>query len=135
MTWTERSVSGITTGTITDIQFANDMIGFFIHNTSGPVGRIYRTINGGYSWQAQELVTNAGLNASSVIGDNQVFAVGEASGGTAVIGNNVKIYPNCFIGDNVSIGDNCVFFAGDSVCGGRVAVFGVGGGEVAVVAD
>ena len=85
VTWTERTVTGLTAGTIADIQFANDMIGYLVHNTSGPVGRIYRTINGGYSWQAQELVTNAGLNAISVIGDNQVFAVGEASGGTAVI--------------------------------------------------
>lgn len=84
-TWSERTVAGITTGTITDIQFANDLIGFLVYNTAGPVGRVYRTINGGYTWQALDLVTNAGLNALSVTETNHLFAVGEASGGTAVI--------------------------------------------------
>ena len=76
-TWSERTVTGITAGTIADIQFSNDQIGYLIHNTAAPVGRIYRTINGGYSWQTQEPVTNTGLNAVSVIGDRYLIAVGE----------------------------------------------------------
>jgi UDP-3-O-[3-hydroxymyristoyl] glucosamine N-acyltransferase len=32
-----------------------------------------------------------------------------------VLGNNVQIYPNCFIGDNVVIGDNVTIFAGTKI--------------------
>lgn len=92
-TWTERTVNGITTGTIADIQFSNDLIGYLVHNTTGPVGRVYRTINGGYSWQDLDLVTNAGLNAVSVIDDNRLFSVGEPSGGTAVILEAIDYQP------------------------------------------
>jgi UDP-3-O-[3-hydroxymyristoyl] glucosamine N-acyltransferase len=31
------------------------------------------------------------------------------------LGNNVQIYPNCFIGDNVVIGDNVTIFAGTKI--------------------
>jgi UDP-3-O-[3-hydroxymyristoyl] glucosamine N-acyltransferase len=31
------------------------------------------------------------------------------------LGDNVKIYPNCFIGDNVVIGDNALLFAGAKI--------------------
>lgn len=33
----------------------------------------------------------------------------------AVLGNNVKIYPQCYVGDNVVIGDNTTLFAGVKV--------------------
>jgi len=36
-------------------------------------------------------------------------------GENAVLGNNVKIYPNCFIGDNVVIGNDVIIFAGAKV--------------------
>ena len=35
-------------------------------------------------------------------------------------GGNVKIYPHCFIGDNVTIGDNCLFHPGVKVYEGTV---------------
>jgi UDP-3-O-[3-hydroxymyristoyl] glucosamine N-acyltransferase len=36
-------------------------------------------------------------------------------GKNTIIGKNVKIYPNSFIGDNVTIGDNTILFAGARV--------------------
>jgi UDP-3-O-[3-hydroxymyristoyl] glucosamine N-acyltransferase len=33
-------------------------------------------------------------------------------GENVTIGNNVKIYPHCYIGDNVTIGDNTTLFSG-----------------------
>jgi UDP-3-O-[3-hydroxymyristoyl] glucosamine N-acyltransferase len=36
-------------------------------------------------------------------------------GTNAIIGNNVKIYPNCFIGDNVVIHNNVTIFAGAKI--------------------
>lgn len=44
--------------------------------------------------------TNVYVGDFAVVSDN------------AVIGNHVKIYPQCYIGDNVVIGDNTTLFAG-----------------------
>ena len=62
-----------------------------------------------------------GIEQPSVISENVKYGtqlyLGSFSyiGINAVIGNNVKIYPNCFIGDNVIIGDNVTIFAGAKV--------------------
>lgn len=84
-TWTQRRFSGDGAGEVTDIAFANDLIGYALHNTAGPVGSIFVTINGGYSWKAITTPTNTGLNALSIADMNTVYAVGEVEGGTAVI--------------------------------------------------
>ncbi len=84
-TWSQRSFSGSGVGDIADIAFANDLIGYAIHNTAAPVGEILVTINGGYSWKAITTPTNAGLNALSIADESTVYAVGEVESGTAVI--------------------------------------------------
>ena len=84
-TWTLRSFSGTGVGNIADLAWANELIGYAIHNTAAPVGEILVTINGGYSWKAITTPTNAGLNALSIADDNTVYVVGEVQGGTAVI--------------------------------------------------
>jgi photosystem II stability/assembly factor-like uncharacterized protein len=84
-TWTQRTFSGSGVGAIADIEFANELIGYAIHNTAAPVGSILVTINGGYSWKALTTPTNTGLNALSIADENTVYAVGNATGGTAVI--------------------------------------------------
>lgn len=84
-TWAQRTFSGSGAGEIADIAFANDLIGYAIHNTAAPVGEILVTINGGYSWKAITVPTNAGLNALSVADESTVYAVGEVEGGTATI--------------------------------------------------
>jgi photosystem II stability/assembly factor-like uncharacterized protein len=84
-TWTQRRFSGDGVGEVADIAFANDLVGYAIHNTAAPVGSIQVTINGGYSWKAITTSTNAGLNALTLADLNTVYAVGEVEGGTAVI--------------------------------------------------
>ena len=84
-TWTQRSFTGSGSGDITDMAWANDCIGYAIHNSSAPVGEILCTINGGYSWKAITTPTNAGLNALTVADDSTVYVAGEVQGGTAVI--------------------------------------------------
>jgi photosystem II stability/assembly factor-like uncharacterized protein len=84
-TWTQRVFSGTGVGEIADIAFANELIGYAIHNTAAPVGEILVTINGGYTWKAVTTPANAGLNALTLADSNTVYAVGNASGGTAVI--------------------------------------------------
>lgn len=85
VTWTERTFTESGTGQVTDMAWANDLIGYLIHNTSAPVGTILVTINGGYTWRPITTPTNAGLNALTIADDSTVYAVGETQGGTAVI--------------------------------------------------
>lgn len=75
----------VATDTVQDIQFVNDAVGFMISDTVAPVGRAYRTVNGGNDWQQITVPTNTGLNALAVINENLAFAVGNAQGGTAVV--------------------------------------------------
>jgi photosystem II stability/assembly factor-like uncharacterized protein len=86
-TWTEiTSFTGSGTGDIQDIKFLSENVGWMLHNSAAPVGTIFRTVNGGYSWEAfTNLVTNSGLNALHVCDENNAFAVGEANGGTGLI--------------------------------------------------
>jgi photosystem II stability/assembly factor-like uncharacterized protein len=85
-TWTQRTVPW-TGGAITYIEFANELVGFLIHNTAGPVGTVFRTIDGGYNWEAITMPTNAGLNALYVCDVNNAFVVGNVVGAaTAFVG-------------------------------------------------
>lgn len=83
--WTQRAFTGSGSGSVPAVAFYDEVIGYMIHNTSGPVGTILVTVNGGYSWRALTTPTNAGLNALSIADRSTVYAVGNAQGGTAVI--------------------------------------------------
>ena len=52
--------------------------------------RFHRTLNGGASWERQDLVTNSGLNGLSVCNINLAWAAGEAVGG---VGEIQRMYP------------------------------------------
>ena len=56
-----------------------------LSDTTAPLGRAYRTINGGNDWRQVTVPTNAGLNALAVIDENLAYAVGNAQGGTGVM--------------------------------------------------
>lgn len=91
-TWTERlGWVGAGTGAVTDIQFLNEYVGFMAKNSAAPVGTIYRTINGGYSWETLTTPTNAGINALFATDNNNAMFAGEPSGGTAFIGSADEI--------------------------------------------
>jgi hypothetical protein len=51
--WTETTFDSSSSGSVTDVYFVNSHEGYFLHNTSGNVGRIFRTYNGGASWWNQ----------------------------------------------------------------------------------
>jgi photosystem II stability/assembly factor-like uncharacterized protein len=65
--------------------WANDLFGFIAHNSAAPVGTILRTFDGGYTWEALDTPTNAGLNWLVAVDNDTAYAVGEVSGGTGVI--------------------------------------------------
>jgi photosystem II stability/assembly factor-like uncharacterized protein len=84
-TWAQRRFSGDGAGVVWDIKFTNEMVGMMLHDNASPVGAIYRTIDGGYSWDAVSTPANAGLNAIHVFDPNLAVAVGNVSGATAVV--------------------------------------------------
>jgi hypothetical protein len=51
VTWTEKTFSGSGSGVVRDIVFPTDSVGFLSHSTTAPRGRIFRSIDGGYSWK------------------------------------------------------------------------------------
>src|ERR1019366_8117947 len=50
ITWARKAFPGSGSGTITDIKFVTDNVGYLAHSTPTPKGRILRTIDGGFSW-------------------------------------------------------------------------------------
>lgn len=88
-TWTVRSFSGSGTGTVVAIDWLNGYYGMFIHNVGG-AGKVFNTIDGGYTWQTVTVPTNVGLNSVRIASTTLAYAVGEVVGGTAVI---IKIIP------------------------------------------
>lgn len=50
VTWTTKTFSGSAAGQVRDIVFATDSVGFMAHDTATPRARIFRTYDGGYSW-------------------------------------------------------------------------------------
>jgi photosystem II stability/assembly factor-like uncharacterized protein len=83
--WSERTFSGSGAGEVHDIQFVNTLVGYMIHDSADPIGTIFKTINGGYDWEAQSTPTNAGLNALWACDVNKVYAVGEPYSAMAVV--------------------------------------------------
>lgn len=49
-TWAESGFGGSGSGSVHDITFATVDVGFMSHTTSGNVGNLYKTIDGGASW-------------------------------------------------------------------------------------
>lgn len=92
--WTQRTYDGAASKvSIPAISFSDELNGFFVANTAGPVGTIYKTVDGGYNWQALTTPTNSGLNDIIAVDPNLAYAVGEVNGSTAVI-LKVNVYPD-----------------------------------------
>lgn len=85
-TWTQRTGwTGSATGDIKDLAFVNEYQGFMAYDTAAAVGKILRTIDGGYTWELLTTPTVGALNRLVAPKHNLAYAVGEASGGTGVI--------------------------------------------------
>lgn len=84
--WTQKTFPGSGSGSVKDIAFSTQAVGYILHDLSGE-GRVLRTISGGQSWYllpedvALSLPDNAGLNSVAACGEdpNQVWAGGLAS--------------------------------------------------------
>jgi len=86
-TWTQRtSFANTDVGQVRSMQWLDKWNGVIASNTAGPVGSIFRTHDGGYSWkQYTNQVTNAGLNTVWMSTANLIYSAGQPEGGTAVV--------------------------------------------------
>lgn len=92
--WTQRTYDGGSSqAAINKIDFVTELHGFMVTNTAAPVGTIYHTVDGGYTWQPLTTSTNSGLNSIVACDPNLAYAVGETNGGLAVI-LKVNVYPD-----------------------------------------
>jgi photosystem II stability/assembly factor-like uncharacterized protein len=85
-TWAQRSFYGDGVGDVTGLRFVNEMCGFMTHNNASPVGRVLRTRDGGYTWEAEALPTNAGINDIWPVDENLAFVAGNVQGTTGFVG-------------------------------------------------
>lgn len=86
--WTEKTFPGSGSGSVRDIVWASDTVGYLAHKTTTPTGRILRTISGGYSWYVAPegqatMPAGGGFNSLAVCikEPNVVYAGGLATGG------------------------------------------------------
>jgi len=73
------------TGSIDDIDFVNQFVGFAIKNSAAPIGTVIRTRDGGETWETIVTPTNTGLNAVDAITPNLAWAVGGGSANASLI--------------------------------------------------
>ena len=93
-TWVEKAFPGSAAGVVHDIVFVNDAVGYLSHATAAPLGRILRTIDGGYSWYVlpegtATMPANDRFNALTVC-DNPNIVFGGGLGDNASDGIIVK---------------------------------------------
>jgi hypothetical protein len=75
------------TDTVEDVTFLPDgRTGFLIKNTAAPVGHIYRSPDGGWTWIEVNVVDNDGLESIYACNENLAFTVGQVSAATSFIG-------------------------------------------------
>ncbi len=91
VTW--ETVRDFGVGTIPAVYFDNTLkyIGFLIYNTGAPVGKVYRSINGGATWlEVTGLPANAGLNDLWICDQNTAIVVGNTYAGETFV---AKAFP------------------------------------------
>lgn len=96
VTWTTGSFSGSGSGVVRDINFSTGAVGYLAHSTAGNVGRIFRTYDGGYTWNllpetTAAFPTNQRINklATCPYDANIIWGggLGIATDGVVVFGN------------------------------------------------
>lgn len=76
-TWTQRAFPGDGAGAVHCLDWVTETVGFMVHSPTAATGRVYRTRDGGYTWELESATVGGELY--SVIGctANLAFAVGE----------------------------------------------------------
>jgi len=95
--WTAKAFRGSGSGQVEDIKFSTNAVGYMSHTTAGGVGRILRTIDGGFSWYVVpeaaglSIPDNDRINALAACSEDQNLVFGAGLGANAVDGILVKV--------------------------------------------
>lgn len=73
------------TGSVDRLHFFSDARGVLIFNTAAPLGTIYMTNDGGYSWKEVTTPANLGLNDIEMASDNLLYVAGNVGAGAVAI--------------------------------------------------
>lgn len=63
----------------------DDLTGYLVKNTAAPLGTVYKSVDGGFSWAAITTPPNSGINDIHICQANAAYAVGEQHTGTSYI--------------------------------------------------
>jgi len=85
VTWTQRTFSGSGTGSIAQMAFRNEILGYMIHTTGGGNSVVLRTVTGGFYWEPITVPTNTGLTDLFICDDRKFFVCGNAQASTGFI--------------------------------------------------
>lgn len=88
--WETKAFSGSGTGSVNDIKFSTPSVGYMATTTAATAGRVYRTIDGGFSWYilpeaaGLSLPTSDAINSLAACSENPnlVFAGGLGANGS-----------------------------------------------------
>ena len=87
--WETRSYVGGTAESVVDLDFGARFgapnVGYIATNTSGPVGSIHMTIDGGYTWEELAIPANSGLTSLVMCDVDEFFAAGNINSATGLI--------------------------------------------------
>lgn len=95
--WIEKTFSGSGSGTVNDIKFSTGAVGYMAHTTAAGVGRILRTIDGGFSWYILpeaagiSLPSNDGVNALAACSEDPNLVWGGGLGANGTDGIWIKV--------------------------------------------
>lgn len=91
-TWTLRTITGFAANTVEDIQFVGDHVGFMVSSNAASDSIVFRTINGGYTWEQVDTPANDKILALNMVDENTCLFTGNiVAAGTAFIGKAAAI--------------------------------------------
>lgn len=85
LNWSQRAFHLSGTGEVSAIEMLDEYQGAMLHNNGSNVGRVFVTINGGYSWQAITTPTNLGLRSVKYASEHMFYVSGNTQGGLGYI--------------------------------------------------
>ena len=75
--WAQADFPGDGAGAVYGLDFASKTVGFLVHSPTAATGILYRTRNGGTTWEVESATVAGELYSVIACGINQAFAVGE----------------------------------------------------------
>ena len=82
--WEQKALPATVTA-VNDVAFDSPNVGYACGTGAGPAGHLFRTWDGGHTWEEITATTSAGLNALHVCATNSAFVAGDITDGTGYI--------------------------------------------------